>query len=223
MKGEIPATMDDGLKQVGITVKRKCIISLLLGFLLLGILMGSFGITSTMFVLPIGGIGDFYVKFDTLKGEGFSMNPYIEESGDSSEAPLIRSSFQSVTIYGLHLYKDFHLPNGKWIRVNIHANQPTEIEGLIQDARFIEANLHVDEMMMNPSGFSEENDILTKWVQNEQSVTITEGEMVTDYLFQNMVTVNGIEFSIDMHSGHESTKSSSTDQHKHEPVESRNE
>ncbi|QHS22696.1 hypothetical protein GWK91_06930 [Virgibacillus sp. MSP4-1] len=200
--------MDERINRIGFIIKKKFLISLLIGFMLLGTFIGSFGFTSTMFVLPIGGIGDFHVTFDKLEGKGFSMSPRFGRSDDSTDDTSIRSSFQSVTIYGLHLYKDFKLPTGEWIRVNIHANQPTEIEGLIQDARFIEANLQLDGMAMNQS--SEDTDVLTNWIQNEQTVTITNGEMVTDYLFQNMITLNGAEFSIEMLSEYQANEPSAS-------------
>ena len=125
-----------GNQTVGHTVKKKLFISVTTGFLLFGLLIGTFGFTGTLFAVPLGGMGDFYVSFDRLEGEGFTLNPHIGETGVEDEAPLVRNQIESATIENLRIYKDLKMPTGGWVRINITASEPTEIHGLIQDAEF---------------------------------------------------------------------------------------
>src|SRR5699024_109031 len=104
------------------------------------------------------------------------------------------------TIENLHIYKDLKLPTGKWVRINIEADQPSKIEGLIQDARFIDADLSFDEMAIeekNTSSMSAEEAFQKNWTQNADNVKISGAKIVTDYLFQNMVTLNGAKISLE--------------------------
>lgn|SRR5699024_1750634 len=190
----------NGETAVGSTVKKKFFTALLAGFFLFGMLIATFGFTGTIFAVPLGGMGDFYVSFDKLEGEGFKLNPNIGETGNQDEAPLVRNRMDSATIENLHIYKDLKLPVGDWVRVNITASQPATIEGLIQDARFIDANLKFHDMAIEQSNTSEmsaEEAFKQNWTQNANTVTITDAVIVTDYLFQNMVTLNGAEISLE--------------------------
>jgi|SRR5690625_1274152 len=185
---------------VGHTVKRKLIISISAGFLLFGIVLGIFGFTGSLFALPLGGMGDFYVSFDRLEGKGFTLNPQIGETGIEDEAPLVRNRIDSATIENLKIYKDLKLPTGSWIRINITASEPTEIQGLIQDARFIDANLTFDEMIIEQADTSEmsaEEMFTNNWKHQASTVTITDALIVTDYLFQNLVSLNGAQISLE--------------------------
>lgn len=182
------------------TVKKKFLTALLAGLLLFSTLIAAFGFTGTIFAVPLGGMGDFYVSFDKLEGEGFTLNPQLGETGNQDQAPLVRNKMKSATIDNLHIYKDLKLPTGGWVRLNITASQPTIIEGLIQDARFIDANLKFNNMAIeqsNTSDMSANEAFKHNWTQNANSVTITDALIVTDYLFQNMVTLNGAEISIE--------------------------
>lgn len=166
----------------------------------MAILIGTISFTGTIFAVPLGGMGDFYVTFDELKGKGFELNPHIGETGDADEAPLVRNRIDSATIDNLHIYKDLQMPTGGWVRVNVTASEPTEIEGLIQDARFIDANLMFDDMAIqqtNTSGMSPDEAFQKNWMHDAEDVRITDAKIVTDYLFQNMVVLNGAEISVE--------------------------
>jgi hypothetical protein len=186
---------------IGATVKKKFFIALFSGFFLFGALLATFGFTGTLFALPLGGMGDFYVEFDRLEGTGFKMSPHIGETGTEDQAPLVRNQIETATVEGLHIYKDLKLPTGNWIRINIQSDEPTTISGLIQDARFVEANLKFNEMAMQNHNTSNTQDALevfkNNWGQNANSVTITDAKIVTDYLFQNLVTLNGAKITLD--------------------------
>ncbi|QQK74600.1 LPXTG cell wall anchor domain-containing protein [Salicibibacter cibarius] len=184
----------------GRTVKKRVFAALVAGFLLLGGMVATLGMTGTAFALPLGGIGDFNVSFDELEGEGFSLNPNIGETGDADAAPLVRNQIDRATIDGLHIYKDLPMPGGDWIRINIAASEPTTIEGLVQDARFVDADLNFTEMGMgqtNTSDMSPEDAFRENWSSDADTVTITDGEIITSYLFQNMVSLQGAQIYID--------------------------
>lgn len=185
---------------VGSTKKRKSLVAFFIGFIVFGSFLLTIGFTGTVFALPLGGMGDFYVTFDELEGEGFSLNPEIGETGEEDEAPLVRNEMETATIEDLHIYKDLKLPTGNWVRINIEAEQPSKIEGLIQDARFIDADLSFDDMGIeetNTSSMSDEEAFRKNWTQDADKVRISDAKIVTDYLFQNMVTLNGAKISLE--------------------------
>lgn len=184
----------------GGTVKKKFLAALAGGFLMLGGMAAVFGITGTAFALPMGGMGDFYVELDELDGTGFELIPHIGETGKSDASPMVRNKIDKATIKGLHIYKDLKMPTGKWIRVNIKATQPTEIKGLTQDAQFIDANLKFNNLAIEEHNT---NDFAKNWSQNAKTVKITDAKIVTDYLFQDMVNLQGAKISIEKIDGPE--------------------
>lgn len=185
---------------VGSTRKRRFLITLLGGFIIFSSLLATIGFTGTIFALPLGGMGDFYVTFEELEGEEFTLNPQIGETGEQDEAPLVRNEIGTATIDDLHIYKDLKLPTGKWVRINVKADQPSKIEGLTQDARFIDADLAFDEMAIkeeNTSSMPVEKAFEKNWTQDADNVQISDAKIVTDYLFQNMVTLNGAKIYLE--------------------------
>ncbi|GAA0590188.1 hypothetical protein GCM10009001_02680 [Virgibacillus siamensis] len=171
---------------VGKTWKKKFFIAFAAGFLALGGLISVFGFTGTALAVPLGGIGDFYVKFDKLEGKGFKLLPHIGETGNSDAEPMIRNKIDNVTINNLHIFKDIKLPTGQWIRIHIEANGPTKISGLIQDARLIDADLSFDNLAIKEQNTE---DFTKNWTQNAKTITIKDATLVTDYLFQSAVSL----------------------------------
>lgn len=185
--------MQENVLIVGQVVKKNFLIALLAGLLAFGGIALTFGLTTTAFALPLGGMGDFHVKLEKLEGSGFKLQPHVGETGSADAAPMVRNSINNAKITNLTIYKDLKLPTGNWIRVKITA-PGAEIRGLTQDARFIDANLsfsNLDITEKNSSNFAE------NWTQNADSITITDAEIVTDYLFQNYVSLNGAKISIE--------------------------
>lgn len=186
-------TLQENAMIVGQVAKKKFLIALLAGFLAFGGIAAFFGLTTTAFALPLGGMGDFYVELDKLEGKGFHLQPQVGETGDADAAPMIRNIIDEVDIEGLTIYKDLKLPTGNWIRINIKAPNAS-IQGLTQDARFIDANLSFTDMDIkekNTDNFQE------NWTHDAATVTITDAKIVTDYLFQNFVSLEGAKISID--------------------------
>src|SRR5699024_12382334 len=70
----------------------------------------------------------------------------------------------------------------------------TEINGLIQDAQFIEADLSFEEMAIAETNT---DDFTENWTQAADVVKIEDGKIVTDYLFQSTVSLEGAKISID--------------------------
>ncbi len=185
---------------VGYTVKKKVFIAILAGFLFLGGLITAFGLTNTVLAFPVGAMGDFYVVFDELEGEGFTLNPHLDETADGDNGALVRNKIDSVTIKGLHIFKDIKLPNNKWFRINITTAEPTEIQGLIQDARFVDANLSFGEMSIaqkNTSNMSVLEAFKQNWTHQANTVEITDAIIQTNYLFQNSVNLQAAQISVE--------------------------
>lgn len=186
-------TLQENVMIVGQVAKKKFLAALLAGLLAFGGIAAFFGLTTTAFALPLGGMGDFYVIVDELEGTGFKLQPQIGETGNADAAPMVRNLIDKVEIKGLTIYKDLKLPTGKWIRINIKAPSAS-IQGLTQDARFIDANLAFTEMSIAEKN---SDDFTENWTHNADTVTITDAKIVTDYLFQNFVSLNGAKISID--------------------------
>jgi LPXTG-motif cell wall-anchored protein len=187
-------------KVVGRTSGKKFLAALLTGLVFFGVIIGAFGFTGTFFAMPLGGMGDFYVTFDKLEGTGFELTPHMGETGNADQVPLVRNRIGSATVENLRIYKDIKLPAGKWIRINIQTERPAKIEGLIQDARFVDADIQFHDLAVkqkNTTGSGEETAYGQNWTQNAESVTITGGKIVTDYLFQNMVSLQNADIWIE--------------------------
>lgn len=183
----------------GLIVKWKFFTALFIGFLLLGILVATFGVTSTAFGLPLGGMGDFYVAFDRLEGTGFFLDSNLGERGKSKpdQIPLVRNEIEGATVYGLHIYKDIHIPFIGWIRLNMKSSEPTKIKGLIQEARFIKADVNFVNLGITRTDISKWTVGESIWPHNADVVSITDGKIVTDYLFQDLVTLTGMTFTVE--------------------------
>ena len=189
---------------LGYTIKTKFFVALLAGFLSLGGIIALFGMTSTAFALPVGGMGDFYVKFEKLEGEDFSLHPHIGETSDDDAAPLVRNKMEKATIEGLHIYKDLKLPGENWIRINVTTSQPATIKGLVQDAKVIDANLSFGDMEIkqkNTSNLSALEAFKQNWTHQANKVTITDAEISTAYLFQSAVNLQAAQISIELLDG----------------------
>lgn len=180
---------------VGRTKKKKFIIAFLTGFLAFGGLISAFGFTGSVFAMPLGGMGDFYVEFDKLEGEDFELLPEIGETGNSDAEPMVRNKMKKAKIDNLHIYKDLKMPGtDQWVRFHVKAEGTTEINGLTQDARLIDADLDFKELAIeekNTDDFSE------NWSQNAKSITINDASIVTDYLFQDTVKLAGAKISVE--------------------------
>src|SRR5699024_12372553 len=129
---------------IGKTVKKKFFLTLFSGLLLLSLLIGAVDFTGTAFAVPLGGMGDFYVVFDELEGEGFELYPQMGETGNMDEAPLVRNIMDKATIDNLHIYKDLKIPKGNRIRINVTESEQTAIHGLILDAHIIDSVSTID-------------------------------------------------------------------------------
>jgi Family of unknown function (DUF6230) len=187
---------------VGKTKKRKFFIALMTGFLAFGGLLAAFGFTGTAFALPLGGIGDFYVEFDELNGTNFQLLPHVGETGNSDAEPMVRNKMDKVVITNLHIYKDLEVPGVGWVRFHIRSTGPTNITGLIHDARLIEADLSFNELAIQEKNTAE---FSQNWTQNAATINIKGAKIVTDYLFQTVVSLDGAKISAERIDGPDSS------------------
>ncbi|QDI92055.1 hypothetical protein EPH95_13415 [Salicibibacter halophilus] len=186
--------MQEETVAVGRTAKKKFWTAIAAGFLAFGAMVAVFGMNMTAVAMPLGGMGDFYVELDELQGEDFHLAPHIGETGEEDEAPMVRNEIGSVDITNLHIYKDLRMPGTEnWIRINI-TSPNVSIDGLIQDARLIDADLDFDSLAIEQSNTDE---FTENWTQNAETITITDAKIVTDYLFQSAVSLEGAEISVE--------------------------
>lgn len=187
--------MEKGKVAIGYIVKEKFYLALFSGLFAFLLLIGTFGFTGTAFALPLGGIGDFFVEFEELEGANFQLLPHVGETGETDAAPMVRNKMDRATIKGLHIYKDLQMPGtNQWVRFHVWVEGTVTINGLIQDARFISANLSFEELHVrekNTPNYSE------NWTQDAKTIKITDAKIITDYLFQSAVSLEGAKISVE--------------------------
>src|SRR5699024_2389381 len=83
---------------------------------------------------------------------------------------------------------------GQWVRFHVRSEGTTEIDGLIQDARFIDADLSFTELAIKEKNTS---DFSKNWTQDASTVHISDASIVTDYLFQDAVKLAGAKISVE--------------------------
>jgi len=178
----------------GKTSKKVFWSALAAGFLALSLLLVSFGISGVAYAVPIAGVGDFYVEFDRLEGQGYTFYPKMGETSSSDAAPQGTNLIDTLTITNLQLYKDFQVGDGNWIRVKITASKPVQISGLQHDAGLIEANAKFENQVL------EENNS-TDWQKQFQlsssSIVLENAKLKTHYLFQKTINMNGMRLSVE--------------------------
>ncbi|HET7580037.1 MAG TPA: DUF6230 family protein [Bacillales bacterium] len=175
----------------GRTVKKKFLAALLAGFLALGGLAAAFGLSGVAYAMPIAGIGNFHVLFDKLSGHGFQLYTKIGDTGKNKSVPMFRVKIDNATIHGLHIYKIIDTPMGKY-KFNITATQPVHVKGLVQDAQ-----TQIGDAKFTNQKIDENYGADHPFSQTASTVTITDGELVTDYLFQSVVTLSGLHLSFE--------------------------
>lgn len=173
--------------------KKKFWGALVSGFLFLAMLVGVFGLTGKAYALPMAGIGDFNVSFDKLVGSGYMFYPKLGETGTSSSSPLGRNKIDKLTVYGLNITKDLTLPTGKKIEIQIKASKPVQISGLIQDSSFLKGDAQFSQLSLSEHHTS---DWTKQFTQSSTGIVLKNASLVTDYLFQNEITLNGMTLAI---------------------------
>lgn len=163
------------------------------GILFLGLIIGIFGVTGKAYALPMAGIGDFTVAFDKLVGSGYVFYPKLGETGTSSASPLGRNKIDQLTVYGLKITKDLNLPTGQKIELTITASKPVQIKGLIQDSSLLNGDASFSKLALQEHNTS---DWTKQFTQSASTITLKNASLVTDYLYQDEITLNGMSLSI---------------------------
>ena len=164
------------------------------GFLALGLLLVSFGISGVAYAVPIAGVGDFYVEFDRLEGQGYTFYPKMGETSSSDAAPQGTNLIDTLTITNLQLYKDFQVGDGNWIRVKITASKPVQISGLQHDAGLIEANAKFENQILEENNSA---DWQKQFKLSSTSIVLENAKLKTHYLFQKTINMNGMRLAVE--------------------------
>jgi Family of unknown function (DUF6230) len=187
-------SMENSLEVLeGRTNKKVFWISLASGILALGLLLVSFGISGVAYAVPIAGVGDFYVEFDKLEGNGYTFYPKLGETSSADSAPQGTNLIDNLTIDNLQLYKDLKV-GSEWIRVKITASKPVQITGLQHDAGLIEADAKFQNLVL----FEKNTDDWQKQFQQKSSkITLEHAKLKTHYLFQQTINMAGMRLTVE--------------------------
>lgn len=177
----------------GMTSKKVFFASFASGLLILALLLVSFGISGVAYAVPIAGVGDFYVKFDHLEGNGYTFYPKMGETSSEDAAPQGTNLIDNLTIDNLQLYKDFKV-GGETIRVKITASKPVQITGLQQDAGLIEANAQFQGLVLQEK---HSDDWQKQFKQSSSKIVLNNATLKTHYLFQKTINMNGMRLTVE--------------------------
>ncbi|MEH7075588.1 DUF6230 family protein [Neobacillus drentensis] len=163
------------------------------GIVVLALLLVSFGISGVAYAVPIAGVGDFYVEFDKLEGNGYTFFPKMGETSSEDSAPQGTNLIENLTIDHLQLYKDFKVGK-QWIRVKITASKPVQITGLQHDAGLIEADAKFENLALKEN---HSEDWQKQFRQTSSKITLEHAKLKTHYLFQKTINMNGMRLTVE--------------------------
>ncbi|WP_040204657.1 DUF6230 family protein [Neobacillus jeddahensis] len=185
----------------GQTVKKKLIIALVGGFLFLGALLGTFGLTGMAAAVPL--VGGFTVSFDEMTGTGFKLYGSLADSAMKKNNPVAVNEIDNATITNLTIKKAIPFLG---IYAVISAEKPVTITGLQQKATMIKGDASFNELTMAEKYVGDQDLSDPKvlagaaaehFTQTANSITIKNGVLDTVYLFQKTVTLNGMKVSFE--------------------------
>ncbi|MEH7436523.1 DUF6230 family protein [Neobacillus drentensis] len=183
----------------GQTVKKKLILALLGGFLFLGSLLATFGITGVAVAAPLSGFGEFTVKFDKMVGENFQLYGGIADGATTKNNPVAVNAIDKATINGLEISKAIPALG---IRVVISSDKPVVINGLLQKATMVNGDAKFENLTMSENYIGDYDltdpkqrmEALAKeFTQSANTITIENGNLQTLYLFQKTVSLPGMK------------------------------
>ncbi|CAH2715503.1 hypothetical protein BACCIP111895_02687 [Neobacillus rhizosphaerae] len=178
----------------GQTVKKKLVFALLGGFLFLGSLLATFGITGVAVAAPLSGFGEFTVKFDKMVGEGFQLYGGVADGATTKNNPVAVNAIDKATINGLEISKEIPALG---IRVVITSDKPVVINGLLQKATMVNGDAKFEELTMSENYIADIKDpreaIAKEFTQSANKITIENGNLQTLYLFQKTVSLPGMK------------------------------
>ena len=185
--------MENPVQLEGTISKKAFWSALTAGFLALGLLLVSFGISGVAYAVPIAGVGDFYVEFDKLEGTGYTFYPKMGETSSEDSAPQGTNLIENLTITNLQLYKDFKV-GSEWIRVKIQASKPVQISGLQHDAGLIEADAKFQNLVLEEN---HSDDWQKQFQQKSSTIILEHAQLKTHYLFQKTINMNGMKLTVE--------------------------
>jgi hypothetical protein len=185
----------------GQTVKKKLIIALVGGFLFLGALLGTFGLTGMAAAIPL--VGGFTVSFDEMTGTGFKLYGSLADSAMKQNNPVAVNEIDSATIKNLKISKPIPFLG---INAVITAEKPVTITGLQQKATLVTGDATFNELTMAEKYVGDRDLSDPKvlagaaaehFTQTANNITIKNGILETVYLFQKTVSLNGMKVSFE--------------------------
>lgn len=186
--------MENAMQLVeGATSKKVFWSALAAGMMVLGLLLVSFGISGVAYAVPIAGVGDFYVEFDKLVGNGYTFYPKMGETSSSDSSPQGVNIMDNLVIDNLQLYKDFKV-GSQWIRVKITASKPVQITGLEHDASLIQADAKFTNLVLKEN---HSDDWQKQFKQTSTQIILEHAKLKTHYLFQRTINMNGMRLTVE--------------------------
>ncbi|KSU84261.1 hypothetical protein GA0061096_0313 [Fictibacillus enclensis] len=164
------------------------------GMVALATLLSFMGVSGTAYAIPMAGVGNFYVEFDHLEGNGYTFYPKMGESSKEKSTPQGTNLIKDLTIDHLQLYKDFNISGDKWIRVKIVASKPVHISGLQQDASVINADAKFSNLALKEK---QSSDWQKQFQQMSSTIELNHAKIKTHYLFQEKVVMNGMKVTVE--------------------------
>lgn len=185
----------------GQTVKKKLVFALVGGFLFLGALLGTFGLTGMAAGIPL--VGGFTVSFDEMTGTGFKLYGSLADSAMKQNNPVAVNEIDNAVIKNLKISKPIPFLG---INAVITAKEPVTITGLQQKATMVQGDASFNELTMAEKFVGDRDlskpEVLAgaaaeHFTQTANSITIKNGVLDTVYLFQKTVTLGGMKVSFE--------------------------
>jgi uncharacterized protein YoxC len=125
----------------------------------------------------------FIIQADRVEGTGMFATIVKQESTQSSGEPMLRIQYQSATIYGMKLTKQFNTGNGM-VSITLKANGPVTVKGMTVDTTAMSfKGACVDASQSVPELGMEHVVMVAHFMQSDESVI--------NQLFLNTVSGNG--------------------------------
>ncbi|ABG05374.1 hypothetical protein Rxyl_2447 [Rubrobacter xylanophilus DSM 9941] len=170
-----------------------------LGAILVALYMGGVALA-----VPLGGIGGFRIQADRVELQGFSLTPRVGDNSEREVSPAVRNQARTATIYGLVVSKRIPIPEavpgagGRTFVVELSGNeQPVEIQGLIQDATYLQAgSFSASGLELDEAPPSKRESWEQSFYQLAPEVVLTDLDSMNNYQFANSISIPGLRINV---------------------------
>lgn len=152
--------------------------------------------------VPLGGIGGFRIQADRVELQGFSLTPRIGDNSQREVSPAVRNQARTAIIEGLVVSKRIPIPEGVpgaggrvfVITITGSEDQPVEIQGLIQDAMYLQArSFQAEALEQDEAPPSLRQGWEQSFYQLSPRVVIIGLDSQNNYQFANSITIPGLQ------------------------------